>query len=126
MAPIFPEVVLTWGGEEFRVTPTMSLLNKIEQQGVSLSSIILRSAEGNPPISHIATAIYHFLLSAGAKVKWEDVYSEISQFNGLEEAVNAIGLAAFPRAGKAAAPASTTTKRPTGASTTTSRRRRGA
>lgn len=137
MAAIFQELVLTWGGKEYRVAPSMALLNKIEQQGVSLSGIILRTAEGNPPLSHIATAVFYFLTAAGARVTWEDVYAEVAQFREdvLAETINAIRLAAFPYSGKAAAPetpappatppAGARTSRPIGGRTTTSPRKRG-
>lgn len=126
MAAIFEELVLTWGGKEYRVTPDMRLLNKIEQQGVSLSGIILRTAQGEPPISHIATAVYYILTSSGARASWDDVYSELSRLDGdvLTDVIDAIRRAAFPYAGKDEAPA-TESKKPTGASSTKSRRKPG-
>lgn len=126
MAAVFEELVIEWGGKEYRVTPDMRLLNRIEQQGVSLSGIILRTAQGEPPISHISTAVFCILQAAGARVTWEEIYQELSQLDVdvLTQIIDAIRRAAFPYSGKAEAPV-TGSKKSTGDSSTTSRTRGG-
>lgn len=109
MAPVFQELVLSWNGEEYRTTPTMALINRIEAQGISLSGIAHMTSQGRPPFGHIATAISMILNHAGAKTTPEQVYSEITQasLDDLGAMIEAIMLAAFPWAGKAEAPATT-------------------
>jgi len=112
MSAVFRELVLQWKGTEYRVKPTMAILNRIEQD-ISLSVLAFKIANGNPPLSQIATVISHFLNAAGAKnATAEDVYVEI--MNGDKNVVGnmagAVMLAVFPQAGKAEAP--TTTGKP--------------
>ena len=109
MSAVFRELVLNWKGTEYRVKPTMAILNRIEQD-VSLSVLAFKITSGNPPLSQLATVIAHFLNAGGAKdVTAEDVYVEI--MNGNKKIVGdmaaAVMLAVFPQAGKAEAPTTT-------------------
>jgi hypothetical protein len=109
MAAVFRDLVLHWKGNEYRVKPTMTILNRIEQD-VSLSVLAYRISSGTPPLSQLATVISHFLNAAGVRdVTAEDVYVEI--MNGDKKIVGdmagAVMLAVFPQAGKAEAPTTT-------------------
>lgn len=107
MSAIFRDVVITWQGKEYRVKPTMRLINTIEQQ-VSLSLTAQRMAQGRPPISHIATIAGVMLRSAGCEVTDEELYLEISTGdNDISDLVAAIFDAAFPVPKKPEAPTST-------------------
>jgi hypothetical protein len=101
MAAVFRELELTWAGETYRVKPTMGLLNKIEQD-ISLSSVAYRIANGNPPLSQLATIIAAFLQQGGAKVSAEEVYAEImnGEAGTIRELAEAVLLATFPQQGK--------------------------
>lgn len=105
MSSIFREVVMQWDGKEYRLKPTMALLNRIEQD-VSISMVAYKITNGNPPLSQMATIAAHFLQAAGAKVTAEDVYLDI--MNGDQASVSSLAesilLAAFPQVGKAEAP----------------------
>lgn len=130
MGAVFRELELSWQGEQYRVKPTMDLLNQIEQK-VSLSNVAYRIANGDPPLTQLATIIAAFLRAAGCrKVTSEEVYLEM--MTGEPEQVQAMShalmQAAFPQLGKADAPATATAPKPaakrrkkksTGASTTT-------
>lgn len=107
MAAVFRELVLSWDGEEYRIKPTMTLINRIESQGISLSGMAQMTMQGRPPFGHIATALSVFLVAAGAKVSPEDVYAEIMQSDeaDLKSWIEALMHAAFPNAGKGEAPA---------------------
>lgn len=107
MAAVFREIKITWNSTQYSITPTMALLNKIEQD-VSLSEVAYRMATSKPPLSHLATIMAHFLNSAGAKVTSEDVYAEIcvGSEDAVREAAEAVMLAAFPQVGKPVAPVS--------------------
>lgn len=97
MSAIFQDVVLGWGGKEYRVTPTMRLLNTVEQR-VSLSALAHSLATGHPRLTHLATAVALFLQHAGVVVTEEEVYQEIMH-GGQEQTqviASAIVLAAFP------------------------------
>lgn len=104
MSAIFKELVLTWKGTEYRVKPTMALLNKIEQT-CSISSVATRMLAGNPPLTVLAFILSQFLTAAGAKdATSEDVYLEMMNDHDLiTHASQAIVLAAFPNLGKAEA-----------------------
>src|SRR5690606_37185937 len=109
MSAVFRELVLNWQGSEYRVKPTMALLNKIEQD-VSLSVLAFKITSGNPPLTQLATVISHFLTAAGAKdAPAEEVYAEI--LHGDKKIVGdmaaALMLAVFPQRGKAEAPTTT-------------------
>jgi hypothetical protein len=106
MSAVFRELELSWGGQTYRVKPTMGLLNRIEQD-VSLSSVAYRIGQGQPPVSQLALIISAFLAEAGCKASPEDVYAELmlgdaEQFRAMAEAVL---LATFPQRGKVEAPA---------------------
>lgn len=73
MTAVFREVVLTWDGVEYRVKPTMALLNQIEQR-VSLASLVRGLASDAPAITHLAHVIGCFLRHGGAHVSDDDVY----------------------------------------------------
>ena len=107
MSAVFRDVVLAWKGKEYRLKPTMRLINAIEQQ-VSLSLTAQRMAQGQPPISHIATIAGVMLRSAGCEVTDEDIYMEISTGDSdITDLVSAIFEAAFPVPKKPEAPTST-------------------
>jgi len=97
MSAIFQDVVLGWGGREYRITPTMRLLNTVEQR-VSLSALAHSLAIGQPRLTHLATAVALFLQAAGVDVSEEAVYQEI--MHGGQEQIQAIAsaivVAAFP------------------------------
>jgi len=106
MAAIFRELVLTWHGTEYRVKPTMALLNRIEQD-ISLSRLAQRLSSGDAPLSHLSTVIAHFLKAGGAKVTPEDVYAAIMSDGGesvVRDMASAVMLAVFPQTGKGEAP----------------------
>jgi hypothetical protein len=114
MSAVFRELVLHWKGTEYRVKPTMAILNRIEQEPFSLSVFAYKMATNNPPLTQLATIIAHFLNAAGAKdVTSEEVYVEI--MNGDKRIVGdmagAVMLAIFPQVGKAEA-STTTDKAP--------------
>jgi len=105
MAAVFQEVTLGWGGEEYSITPTMRLLNKIEQD-ISLSQLAHRMYQGDVPMSHLASVIAIFLQSAGAKATDEEVYQELMTGDpeAVQEMAGAIMMAVFPQPKKSAAP----------------------
>lgn len=110
MSAVFRELVLNWKGNEHRVKPTMAILNRIENDDISLSVLAYRIASGKPPLSQLATVIAHFLNAAGVKdVTSQDVYVEI--MNGDKKIVGdmaaALMIAVFPQVGKAEAPTTT-------------------
>jgi hypothetical protein len=109
MSAVFRELILNWKGSEYRVKPTMAILNRIEQD-VSLSVLAFKISTGNPPLSQLATVIGHFLNAAGARdVTAEDVYVEIMSGNKkvVGDMTAAVMLAVFPQTGKAEAPTTT-------------------
>ena len=107
MSAVFRDVVIAWKGKEYRIKPTMRLINSIEQQ-VSLSVTAQRMAQGQPPISHIATIAGVMLRSVGCEVTDEDIYLELSTGDGdISSLVSAIFESAFPVPKKPEAPTST-------------------
>jgi len=74
---IFRDVTITWGGVAYTVTPSLRLMRLIEQGDVSFADIATRTANGRPPISHIAFVISKMLQSAGKSVTDDEVYVEL-------------------------------------------------
>ena len=105
MAAVFRDVTLGWGGEDYSVTPTMALLNKIEQD-ISLSELAYRMSVGKVPMSQLAVVIGVMLRSAGANASDEEVYQEL--MTGDTEAVQgmaaAVMEAVFPQPKKSDPP----------------------
>jgi hypothetical protein len=99
---IFRDVVLTWKGVDYTVTPSMRLMRSIEMGDISLTDIAVRAASGRPPVSHLAYVISKMLQSSGLNVSEDEVYSEI--MGGKDEEIGklfAATLTAFmPDAGE--------------------------
>jgi len=76
MAGVFKEITLQWNGAEYRVTPTMRIINTIEND-VSLARLASRMQSGDAPMSQLAVVVGHLLRAAGASVQDEEVYQEI-------------------------------------------------
>lgn len=77
MAAIFEELSLTWGGEEYKIKPTYSMIQKIESQGISIAGVLNRTQRGEPPFTQISQILSILLQSAGAKTSAEDLYQYI-------------------------------------------------
>lgn len=90
---VFRDVVISWRGADYTVTPTMRLMRMIEQGDISLLDVAFRTSQGRPPTSHLAYIIARLLQSAGARVSDEDVLSEI--LTAEPDAVRALTEAAI-------------------------------
>lgn len=102
MAAIFEPVTIGWDGKEYTITPTMRLLNQIEQH-ISIAKMGHSLAINEPRISHVATATAILLQSAGVSVTDEEVYQRL-MYAGQEEVAMiaaAIVTAAFPNSPEA-------------------------
>ena len=106
MAAIFRKVILEYQGKEYTITPTMRLINDIEQD-ISLSRLAQRLATGDPPLSHVATVVACLLRGAGAKCTDEEVYQELmtGDVQAVRAMAGAVIEAVFPESKKADAPA---------------------
>jgi len=76
---VFRDVEIEWGGKSYSVTPSNRLLRKIESEGISLTHMIGRVADGQAPISEVSYVVAEFLKSAGAKVTEDEVYGYIME-----------------------------------------------
>lgn len=105
MAAIFQEIQLGWGGEQYSITPTMKLLNKIEQD-VSLARLAHRMSVGDVPMSQLACVIGTLLRAAGANASDEEVYSEMmtGEPGAIQDMASTVMLAVFPQPKKSEAP----------------------
>lgn len=74
---VFRELTIIWKGDEYKFTPSMKLMRSIEMGDISFTDIAIRTSQGRPPISHIATVLAKMLLAGGAKVTEDDVYAEL-------------------------------------------------
>ncbi|MBK1780559.1 hypothetical protein JHL22_04955 [Advenella sp. WQ 585] len=97
MAAVFKEITITWEGVDYSITPTMRLLNKVEQH-VSLSALANSLATGQPKMTHVAAAVAIFLQSKGVDVTDEDVYVALCNLDitMVRQMSEAIITAAFP------------------------------
>jgi len=85
---VFREITLEWEGAEYRVTPSMALLRSIEMGNISFMDIALRTSQGTPPFSHLATVIAKLLQSADVKVTEEEVYLKL--MSGSEKEISSL------------------------------------
>jgi hypothetical protein len=85
---IFREIILEWEGKECRVTPSMALLRSIEMGNISFMDIALRTSQGTPPFSHLATIIAKLLQSANVNATEEDVYVKL--MSGTEKEISSL------------------------------------
>jgi hypothetical protein len=74
---VFREVTLTWDGQEYAISPSLKLMRAIEMNDISFMDIALRTSQGRPPMSHIATVVAKMLQSAGARVSEDEVYQKL-------------------------------------------------
>lgn len=85
---VFRELTITWKGKDYRLSPSMKLMRTIEMGDISLTDIAVRTAQGRPPISHIAFVLARMLQAAGADVSDDDAYAEL--ITGSQEEVTAL------------------------------------
>jgi hypothetical protein len=100
MTAIYEDVTITWQGHDYVIKPTYQMINRIEAQGVSVTSVANRTMKGDPPISHIAMIVAFMLRSAGAGVTPEDVYAHFMTSGDLDQVSNLallVSTAFFPR-----------------------------
>jgi len=74
---VFREMVIKWKGQEYTFTPSMRLMRSIEMGDISFTDIAIRTSQGRPPISHIATVLAKMLQAGGAKASEDEVYEEL-------------------------------------------------
>jgi hypothetical protein len=97
----FREIVLSWAGEEYRVTPNFELIEKIEEAGISLAKLANQCATDNIPFTRVARVVSMLLNHAGCKAGHEEVYSAIYGTDAeahifARQTVNAMLMACFP------------------------------
>jgi len=73
---IYPELTITWAGEEYQVKADFELINKIEQT-VNLGALSNRLNRGDVPLTHIAFLYSMFLKKAGCRVSGDEVFAAI-------------------------------------------------
>lgn len=97
MAAVYPELQLSWQGKDYRIKPTMALLNRLEQH-FSLARLAHRIVTGDTPLSHMAVMVGEMLRFAGAQVTDDEVLEQL--LTGDQDAVHEMALAlitaAFP------------------------------
>lgn len=76
MSAVFQEVTIQWGGETYRITPTMGVIQRIEQE-VSISSLTNGIINGEPQYSHMAIVLAYLIQAAGGSVDRGDIYAEL-------------------------------------------------
>lgn len=86
---IYPEITIEWAGEEYSVTPTFRVINKIEQS-VNLATIGSSTMnDGAPRLSNLAVIYAALLNSVGVNVGADEVYAAMYGANdgaGLTQA----------------------------------------
>ena len=89
---VFRDLIISWKGKDYTVTPDMRLMRSIEMQDVSFTDISVRTSQGRPPLSHIAYVLWRLLQAGGALVTEEEVYEHIGAV-GDAQAIRFIELA---------------------------------
>ena len=99
MAAVFSEIEIELKGVIYHVTPTMRLINRIEQD-VSLAKLAYRVASGDAPFSHVAMVLGHILRADGCRETDEDILEALLSNEGgqdLRASVDDVLTACFPR-----------------------------
>jgi hypothetical protein len=77
MAGVFREMTIKWAGESYTLTPSMTLMRRIDRE-VSVMDMIQRANDGRFPAFDLAYVICEFLRAAGAKdVSDDEVYAHL-------------------------------------------------
>lgn len=77
MAGVFREISMTWEGERYTLTPSMSLMRSIDRE-VSVMDMIQRANDNKFPAYDLAYVICEFLRAAGAaSVSDDEVYAHL-------------------------------------------------
>lgn len=74
MADLFDEVVLTWDGEQYRLTPNLEHVGRVENV-ITLTALMKSMQEVNPPFVKVSRAYGILLRAAGASVTDEEIYA---------------------------------------------------
>lgn len=67
------ELLLSYGGKEYRCKVTFDVLMAIENK-VAIHNLGLRIGAGEAPVSHIIWVYFNLLLSAGAELTIDDAH----------------------------------------------------
>ena len=82
---VFHEVTITYGGEDYTFTPSMSLIRAIERGDgggpVSIVELIYGANTGKPQIGFMAWLVAKVMNHAGAKVSEEQLYGDMYGFD---------------------------------------------
>lgn len=117
MSAVYQDIQLSWKGKDYTIKPDMRLMHAIEQH-FSLARVARRIAQGDVPLSHMATMVAIMLRSAGADVTDDDVFIELmtGDTQAVQDMAVALITAAFPiqtQEGNTKAPArKATSKKP--------------
>ncbi len=76
---VFREVTLEWGGEEYTMTPSVSLLRRIKAQGINNLRLAHECLNGGVDPSELAVVHCTFLREAGAKITEDESYEFLMQ-----------------------------------------------
>ena len=117
MAGVFREMTITWEGKSYSLTPSMSLMRRIDRE-VSVMDMIQRANDGRFPAYDLAFVICEFLREAGAQnVSDDEVYAhmmaDLGDNDGKEVTpmLNAVVAAVSPAEGDEKKPAGRTSNR---------------
>lgn len=74
---IFRESEIEWQGKQYKFTPTMALLSRIERTGKSLIGIQAMANSGQPQISLMAEVMGMVMRSADIEITDAELYQEL-------------------------------------------------
>lgn len=76
MTAVFNEVTIQWAGQTYTITPTMAVIQRIEQE-VAISALTNGILNGEPQYSHMAIVLAHLIEAAGGSADRTDIYAEL-------------------------------------------------
>lgn len=91
MAGVFKEIKLTWQGVEYRLTPSMALLRRIDGE-VNIMSMIQKASGDQFPVFDLAYVVCEFLREAGAKVSDDEIYRDMLDDMGSNEGAETVPM----------------------------------
>jgi hypothetical protein len=83
MGKALKETLLIWQGEEYRIKPTMEVIESIEDY-VCLSTLATKFGRGMIPLSHVSRVLYECGRVAGCPASKMDYYEALNSVHGTD------------------------------------------
>lgn len=77
MSEVFRELTITWEGEDYTITPSLTLLKRVKAKGIHTLNLANACLNGGADPIELSDAHRIFMAEAGVKVSEDDSYAFI-------------------------------------------------